>query len=360
MTKKKTCYFFYPNDGGVSFHRTLQPARFCQNRYKDKWNFEVGPGPAHGRELYYFAGLPDTRNAQNTLLEIQYLRRKGAKFVWSVDDDWLSIPEWNPANPGDSGLCVYDVMKELADYVVVSTPYLAETFKELGDKVLIAPNLLDLSLYPQVPFNYFTDNDGRSGKQYEIKIQQPVRVVWSGSETHRGDIEEITDPLDRFLDGYCGVGVQQKATVMFVGMFPHGSIVRKYLHKGLFYQAMVPFASYHSLISSTQPAVCLAPLTKIPFNRGKSNLRILESWALCAAPVATSWGEYSTTINHRQDGMISGTIEQFYSDLEEVVNDHELRVSLASHGRMQVEMQYNWDREECKSQWYNVFDRILS
>lgn len=356
---KKTVYFFYPNDGGVSFHRTLQPARFCHDKYNKDWHFEVGPGPAHGRDVYYFSGLPNTKDSQNTLLEIQYLRRKGAKFVWSVDDDWLSIPEWNPANPGDSGLCTYDIIKELADWIVVSTPYLADTFNDVKEKVLIAPNLVDLSMYPSVPTYSFIDENGNTGNQYDIKVQLPVRVVWTGSETHRGDVEEITQPLDEFLHKYCGVGTNNKATVMFFGMFPHGDIVRKYLHKGLFYQPMVPFASFHTHVGSMQPAIYLAPLSKIPFNRGKSNLRILEAWALCTAPIATSWGEYSSTIRHRQDGMIADTPYQFYEDLVEVTTNHELRVHVASHGRMRVETQYNWQREECRLQWYKAFDRIL-
>lgn len=359
MATKKTLYFFYPNDGACNFHRVLQPARFCHDKYDKDWHFEVGPGPAHGKEVYYFSGLPNVQQSQATLLEIQYLRRKGATFVWSLDDDWLSIPEWNPAKPNEVALSAYDMMKGIADWIVVSTPYLAETLKDVAHKVLVAPNLLDLSMFPEVHSEIFEDANGRKGKRYDIEVKLPVRVVWVGSETHRGDVDIITEPLDEFLGKYCGVGVNQLATVLFNGMMPHGDLVRKYLHKGLFYQPMVPFSSYHSIVSSLQPHVYLAPLADIPFNRGKSNLRVIEGWAMNAPSIATNVGEYATTINHTIDGCIANTPTEFYNHLVGVVTNHEYRVALASYGRMKLETQYNWQNEQCRKSWYNVFDKIL-
>lgn len=355
---KKTLYFFYPHDGACNFHRVLQPARFCHDRYDKDWHFAVGPGPAHGHEVYYFSGLPNVRDAQATLLEIQYLRRKGAKFVWSVDDDWLSIPDWNPAKPGDIGLSCYDIIKELADWIVVSTPYLASTFHDIKDKVLTAPNLLDLSMFPDVLSEEYDTHDGQKAKAYRIEVKIPVRIVWSGSETHKGDVDEITKPLAQFMGEYCGYGNDSKAVVIFQGMMPNEEITRKYLHKGLFYQAMVPFASYQSTINSLQPHAYLAPLSKIPFNRGKSNLRVMEGWALCAPSVATDWGEYSY-IRDGVDGLVCNSPNDFYNNLVKITTQHEYRVNLASHGRMRVEMQYSWQREQCRQEWYNTFDKIL-
>jgi len=356
---KKTMYFFYPHDGACNYHRVLQPARFCHDRYDRDWHFEVGPGPAHGNQVYYFSGLPNVKDAPATLLEIQYLRRKGAKFVWSVDDDWLSIPDWNPAKPGDGELCAYDMMKKLSDWIVVSTDQLATTFEDVKEKVLVAPNLLDLSMFPPIHSEVFEDDKGRKGKRFDIPVQTPVRVVWIGSETHKGDMGEITGVLDEFLGKYCGIQNGNKAIVLFQGMLPHGDIVRKYLHKGLLHQTMVPFASYHSVVSSLKPHVYLAPLAPIPFNLGKSNLRVIEGWALCAPSVATNWGEYGSTIKHTVDGCVAINPKEFYNHLVNVVTDHEYRVSLASHGRMRVEMEYNWQRQQCREKWYRVFDKIL-
>jgi glycosyltransferase involved in cell wall biosynthesis len=250
-------------------------------------------------------------------------------------------------------------MKEIADYIIVSTPALAATFSDVKDKVLVAPNLLDLSMYPEVASEEFTDSDGKKGKYYDIKVHTPVRVVWVGSETHRGDVDEITEGLDEFLAKYCGLQNGNKAVVIFSGMLPHGNIVRKYLHKGLLHQPMVPFVSYHQVLTSIQPHVYLAPLASIPFNQAKSNLRVIEGMALCAPSVASSWGEYETTIKDGVDGVLSYTPDSFYSKLVEVVTDPEYRVSLASHGRMKVETQYNWAEKKCRQAWYNVFDKIL-
>lgn len=356
---KKTMYFFYPNDGACNFHRVLQPARFCHDRYDKDWHFEVGPGPAHGRDVYYFSGLPNVMQAQATLLEIQHLRRNGAKFVWSVDDDWLSIPDWNPAKPNEAALSVYDIMKELSDWIVVSTPHIAKTMEDVGHKVLVAPNLLDLSMFPEVVSEGYTDKDGRECRAYQIEVKTPVRVVWVGSETHRGDVDEVTPALDEFIGKYCGIKNGNKAVVVFSGMLPDGNIVRKYLHNGLLHQPMVTFSNYHTILSSLKPHVYLAPLANIPFNEGKSNLRVIEGWAMCAPSIATKWGEYGSTVKHTQDGCLAATPQEFYNHLVNVVTNHEYRVSLASHGRLRVEMQYNWLNPACRTEWYAAFDKIL-
>lgn len=351
MSKKKSVYMIYATDGGCAFHRVLQPSRFC-NEYFEQfgWEFFVGPGAPPGHDVYLFNGL---LAEGRTLMEVARIKRRGAKFVWGLDDDWTSIPDWNPAKPSEDGLAIHMALKEMSDYILVSTPYLGSTLADVSHKVLVAPNLIDTGHYPPVPSVEFEDKGG-VGRAYQIAPRLPVRIVWVGSDTHQGDTDVVTDCLDRFLSNYSA----DRAVVIFQGMAPNGKLVRKYLHRNLYHQPPVPFPAYQKVLNSIEPHIYLCPLATIPFNESKSNLRIMEAWALAAAPVATEWGEYKC-IRNGIDGRLVGDPEAWYSALTRLVNDHETRISMAVHGRVRVETEYNWQSEQCRKPWITAFSKIL-
>lgn len=309
-----------------------------------------GQGLPDGHDVYVVNGLPPAQ----MVYDIANLRRKGATFVWSVDDDWLSIPEWNPANPGEGGLVTYEIMSRLAHHIVVSTQHLASTFSDKSVYVHTCPNLIDLAKFPVPPY---AEADGR--RFMSLRPKSPVKVIWSGSHTHSKDVEVITDVLDEF----CAKHVPYKAEVVFFGMAPPAKLVTKYLHKGLWHEPTKPLANYQSVLNSIVcdlnsgepfPAVYLAPLAEVPFNLSKSNLRIMEAWGLCAVPVATDWGEYGC-IDNGVDGRLVTDPGQWLSALNRLVTDHELRVQMASYGRMRVEQTMAWHVDKCREAWVKMF-----
>lgn len=344
-----TAYFYYPQDGGCSYHRVLMPARYCAEHYQAKdWEFEIGAGLPGGKDVYFFHGLPAS---PEVFLEVLHLSRT-SKLVWGVDDDWLCIPDWNPAKPKDVQLALYHALKHVAHHILCSTEALAETFRDqgLGDKVLVAPNLIDLQKFPKAPFD--EDREGRTFCTIQPKI--PVRVVWSGGPTHSGDIEVLVDPLDKLLST---MG-PEKVCVVFNGMSPPSTLLKKHLHRGMFHQPMTPFPQYQTILNSIDAHVYLCPLAMIPFNLSKSNLRVMEAWGLCAAPVATDWGEYNC-IKSGHNGRLVESPDSWYSALYRMVTDHEHRVQCAANGRLLVQHSYDWNNEACRAEWYLTLDQIL-
>lgn len=344
-------YVNYSGDSGCSYHRALLPVRFCRDEMRERGvELLCGSGIPDGHDVYVFNGLPPAQ----TVYDLANVKRKGATLVWSVDDDWLSVPEWNPANPGEGGLVTYEIMCSIADHIVVSTPHLAKTFARFQrghdrNRVHTCPNLIDLSKFTVPPYE-----TADTGSRYMVlRPKVPVRVVWAGSHTHSKDVEEITDALDAF----CAKFLPSRAELVFFGMSPPAKLVTKYLHRGLFHQPTCPLPSYQSVLNSIDPHVYLAPLAKVEFNLSKSNLRIMEAWGLCAAPIATDWGEYAC-IDNGVDGRLVETGDQWLSAITRLVTDHEQRVQMASHGRMRVEQTMSWHVEECRRPWCEMYCKI--
>lgn len=337
-------FLHYANDGPCSFHRQLLPARFCAPDFSPLGcEIEVGTFVPDGTSWYGLHGLPRPEAA----LEIARHKFRGGKFLWGLDDDFLSIPDWNPAKPRDDhAMSIWQITRDLADLIVVSTQALADTLSDVSEKVMIAPNLLDLRIYPEW-----------DAEQTEYQITLPVKVGWSGGPTHKGDTELIDDALCELLTRFGPRELQ----VAWFGPMPPPKVTRQFLHKPgmpLAYQPGEKLALYQPTLNHMRPDVWMAPLAEIAFNESKSNLRIIEAWGLQAVPVASRWGEYNC-IRSGIDGRYANSTDEWASAISRLVVDHEFRLTLARAGRTRVEQEYNWDKYSCRMPWTKVFSRVF-
>ncbi len=341
-------YMLYPSDGGCSWHRVMQPARFVAPSFEFLGK-KVTLGndfPTTGYDAVWFHGLPTDLAAVYGMR----LKHGDAKLIWGLDDDWKSIEAHNPAKTEDydNRMAMFDVFEKLADLIVVSTPALAATFPG-NDRVVVAPNLLDLSLFPDFPF---TTEGGH--RYYDFADEKQIRIVWSGGPTHSRDVEPLVEPLSRILETFG----RNRVMVVFQGQFPPSELARKYLNRGVIHQPMVTFPAYQGVVNSIKPHVYLAPQEKSPFNLSKSNLRVMEGWGLMAVPVATPWGEYGC-IHSGRDGRYADSTEEWVSALNRLVTDPAYRCQLAATGRQRVEDEYDWNSRKCREPWVEAFARVF-
>jgi hypothetical protein len=327
----------YLADEGCSWHRFLQPARFCAPDFAPMGH-DILVGPTIDKEAEWIGihALPN----DIAVFELARAHRRGQKVLWSVDDDWLTVPDWNPAAPGFDGLVIYDMLKDIADLILCSTPYLAATFDDVREKVVTAPNLIDLATFPVPPS--------------VMKAELPVRVVWVGGRTHKEDIEVITNVVGAMINKL----TMENVSFVYMGMQPPHPLTRDFLRKGLMYQPPVPFQQYQRVVNTLAPDVWLAPLADVPFNHSKSNLRIMEGWALMSAPCASRVSEYNC-IRPGIDGRLAGSEDEWISALTRLVTDHTYRMDMIAEGRKRVEIAYDWNRWECRRSWHDVFARML-
>ncbi len=331
-------FLSYLSDSPCPYHRLLCPARFTAPDFPNDTIDCTGGGriPA-GYDVYGFTGCPYPQS----FAEFGQWMLAGAKFLWSVDDDHQSVPDWNPSKPSQEMMGAWHLVGRACDHILCSTHHLAGTFpREIRYKTLVAPNLLDLNQYP---------NNGPAGED------GPIRVLWSGSSTHLHDTAKVTEAVDILLSKWG----DRKAQFIFFGQPPPQILLKKYLHRGVVWQMMVPFVQYWQVVNSFRPHIVLAPLDDCLFNRSKSNLRVLEAWALNAAVVASPVGEYGTTVVHGSSGLLASTTDEWVDALTVLVESASLRSRYAVTGRAEVEKNWNWRRWECRRPWREVFAHVL-
>lgn len=192
----------------------------------------------------------------------RYRMQRDAFCVFELDDLVSNLPVTS-AHHGDApGLVMQRLRRalELCDRLVVSTPYLAETYGHLAPEVVVRRNYLPRDMWA-----------GIGGERRE-RTGRP-RVGWAGGAGHAGDLALLVPVVEALAD---------EVDWVFFGMCPEP--LRRYvteLHPG------VPLHAFPRTLASLDLDLAVAPLEAIPFNRGKSNLRLLE-YGACGFPVLAS------------------------------------------------------------------------
>lgn len=147
---------------------------------------------------------------------------------------------------------------------VVSTAYLAESFKGYCDDIVVVPNRLERARW-----------DGHAPTR---RGGARARVGWAGSATHAGDLRLIIDVVKATAD---------EVDWVFFGMCPDA--IRPLVKE---YHEPVKLADYAARLASLELDLAIAPLEDIPFNHGKSHLRLLEYGVLGYPVVCTDITPY--------------------------------------------------------------------
>lgn len=147
---------------------------------------------------------------------------------------------------------------------VVSTDYLAEAFKGYCDEIVVVPNYLE-----QARWGGFTPRR-RGGDR--------ARVGWAGSATHAGDLRLIIDVVQATAD---------EVDWIFFGMCPDA--IRPLVKE---FHEPVKLDDYAAKLASLDLDLAIAPLEDIPFNHGKSHLRLLEYGVLGYPVICTDITPY--------------------------------------------------------------------
>jgi len=167
-----------------------------------------------------------------------------------------------------------------------------------------------------------------SGKVYCVVVPNHTLYVrrkgichWSGN-THQEDMD-ILDPIIEDVV----LSVPNAVLAMFCD---HGYVTkyRRLMEAGkLMFMPPVPFQEYPQYLANFD--VGIAPIVNSSFNRGKSNLKILETGAHGIPAVASKVAPYARFIDHGKDGFFSRDLTRV-----ERVHDHSSnrRCSAQRHG----------------------------
>jgi glycosyltransferase involved in cell wall biosynthesis len=216
----------------------------------------------------------------------------GKVVVQTADDDYLNIPEWNPGHQFHvSRREIIEESFRISDAVDVTTPYLKQLYSNYLPNVEVIPNCLDLDLIsamPPVEPIIFSNNQKITPPHLDEKRQGRKMIFWSGGPSHEKDLELIVGAVRR---------ISRSEDVVFGLMgYAHRALLEIIPQDRLFLFSAVPCMNYYQTYKAIKPEISLAPVVDIPFNRGKSNLKVTEAMAIGSFPIASAGVTYGDSI----------------------------------------------------------------
>ena len=223
----------------------------------------------------------------------------------------FSVPKWSPAYKHLSKKIVKDNVKRFlsqVDAVFVTTEHLKNVYKEYNENVYVLPNSIALEALNEPP---------RNSKK---KV-----VCWQGSNTHKNDLKLIEPALKHLIS------TRDDTLVKLWG----ASL------KGTYNVPLVSFENFYQMLSQVDVDIGLAPVTYIPFNKSKSNLKFLEYTAVGAATVASNFGPYKDTITHGENGLLADSPQEWTTAIEFLLNNEKERLRLVKNAKKLLMEEYD-------------------
>lgn len=347
MSKPFRLWQFISGNDACNYHRMILPARHCGDIMR-KEGVEILPYhhipngglPTGGDEFSAFTWHALPNDFDKVIGIGTRWRMEGKKVLWSIDDDYTSIPSWNPvANVQTAGGSTVAKWASICtDAVMCSTDNLAATLPPNPlREVHVAPNLLELWLYKPWPRDPGT-----------------IRIMYAGSPTHIGDLEQVVEVVTHVLDNY------QNVEFVFMGCC-HPEIRRRHLHAGMHEIPHAPMKDYWNILCSYAPDIAICPLVDCAFNQSKSGLKVMEMMALEAAVIASDVEPYRDVIQSGENGILVNPEddgEEWKQALCLLVEDAGMRKRLQEAGRETVENRYNWLNNACIAPWLDYYRAV--
>jgi glycosyltransferase involved in cell wall biosynthesis len=186
--------------------------------------------------------------------------------VYALDDLLTDMAESNPFRknvPANSRARLKYAL-ERCDRMVASTEFLAETYRHLIPDIKVVPNRLEQEIWLPLQSRKRTANKPRIG--------------WAGGATHQSDLMLLKEIIEQTRD---------EADWIFFGMCPDE--IQPLLAE---FHPFADFSEYPARLAALNLDIAVAPLAQIPFNQGKSNLRLLEYGVLGIPVVCTDIDPY--------------------------------------------------------------------
>ncbi len=251
-----------------------------------------------GREaLDYDVVVIQIDNSPSALEFVMALQAQGKKVVYEIDDAFDCLEPWHPQYASYGQPARQEAIRAMmaqADAVQVSTGWLAQRYAACAKRVELVPNLVELASWPRAD---------------RLRKDGLFKVLWAGSPSHSGDLEIIVPVMEKFLRAHADARLVLFGQEIKDARLPAGQVEN------------VPwceFEDYAFTLAQIDADVAIAPLADIPFNYGKSNLRILQYWATGYPVVASNVGPYKEACEGPEAGILCSTADEWLASLETI------------------------------------------
>ena len=258
-------------------------------------------------------------------------------LVYESDDDYSGRYRSADVIPGKT-LKQYI---EHVDAVIASTKPLAELMaEESGGK----PSYV---IHNHVHYGWFSEVSSAAERLYA-----GLTVGLVGTGTHDADWLPVAEVMP---------GIQEDYDVTFIV----GGHVPDYLYGKCEHLVPVHYSRYPAMLRQVD-ILCCSLDPQDPFNRFKSNVKVLEGWCAArplgkrlggCAVIASMAEPYRSTVQHRNNGLlIRHTPDEWNRALRMLIENYQLRRKVQVNG---LKAAKKYDIAEGWKNWYRVYERIL-
>lgn len=292
-------------DGGVSENvRLFYP---LSNMEQDPLNkMDVIVGSIHeGSQIQLDKDAIYIFSRPMTVLEFAINKLKGInnKIIVDIDDNFWAIPKthvaYNLVGPESLNLRSLERIMKLAKIITVSTEPLAEFLVSRGlcNNPIVIPNVCN----SDNKYNCYN----RSSKH--------LRFGFSGTMTHREDFKLIFKPLKQFI-------METENTQIVIAVDPEiYKMFRDIPEQKKLFVPSYPYNEYPLQISYFD--VMLIPLINDVFNKGKSDIKILDALVNAKPFIASDVTPYSPYKDSGAGLVIPNTEDDWYSALNYMLSE---------------------------------------
>lgn len=273
---------------------------------------------------------------------LQHAHDIGTPVVLDLDDHLLALPSTHPDRLSGvftgSLVALFCAIMEV-DAITVTSPILKEVLEPFNPNIFVLPNYLDSNIW------HFRQPEPTNN-------QDPIRILFMGTPTHKPDLEMISDALVRVAEKY-GDHVE----FIFCGAEPPDKLagIKSTNHVPM---RIYDYRSFVNEIQKIEADIAIAPLGNNLFDRCKSPLKYFEYTALGLPGIYSKVEPYSAVIEDKKVGFLAESTEEWIEKISLLVEDRSLRQDMVI--RAQEDLRNNWMIDNHFIDWMSTFDLIIS
>lgn len=318
----------YRADNSACFtYRLRMPLYFLGKNHAD-YKIQI-TGFMDTRMMKWDLAILQRQHTASVFDNLKYLRANKCKLVYEMDDYVLgAVPKWNPAYSTWGRKDIQDNVKAFLsemDALFVSTEYLKKVYSQYCEHIYVLPNGINFDLVEKPPNN-----------------SRRRVVLWQGSQTHEKDVSILNKSLK------------------LLAKDPDVLIKLWKLDLRIPEAYLAPFCrieDFYPMLSQMDATIGLAPLVPNPFNRAKSNLKVLEYWANGIVAIASNFGPYAETIENGVDGFLVSNNNDWYDVIRYMLDNESVRNEVIQNAMIKVRTKF--DIQKNYLLWKNAIDEIL-
>lgn len=225
-----------------------------------------------------------------------------------------------------------------ADMITVTTPIIAEVFREYNENVRVLPNCVDLNEWQKLPLE---------------KNEKHIKLYWGGGMSHWEDLLMIRGPLKQIFNKY------PNAKIVMLGWMPDG--FAETFPGRVEFKEWSNFYAYSYKVASIGIDIALIPLVDNEFNRCKSPIKWIEMSALQIPSVVSYCSPYKEVESLSDKDLavfIDGNSpDAWVEGISMLIDNPDLRQKIGEEAKMVVEKHFDINTQY--PQWVNAYSEAL-